>query len=75
MGLDTYLQKYDDIAENAKLSDREDFRTWTLELPGDGPCSRTLLCCPEDFQKDRRPHDTSQRKHKHTHTYTQVTNN
>ena len=47
LGLQTYLQRYNAVGEDAavKLSDHETFEDWTLRLPEleDG----TLLCCPE----------------------------
>ena len=47
LGLQTYLQRYNAVGEDAtvKLTDHETFEDWSLRLPEleDG----TLLCCPE----------------------------
>ena len=46
LSLDKYLQTYDSLAGDIKLSSFTDFRDWRAEVPGHG----SVLCCPEDHR-------------------------
>ncbi|CAE7250581.1 pfh1, partial [Symbiodinium natans] len=51
LGLDSFLEKYDRLEGDLKLTTFEDFTRWRVQLP-DGAF---LLCCPEDHRCSRHP--------------------
>ena len=48
LGLNNFLQDYDQLSEGRNITDHENFEHWTLSLPGPNGPSQKILCCPED---------------------------
>ena len=54
VGLDAFLQKYDQLQGDLKLTAFEDFSQWRVQVPL-GETGAFLLCCPEDHRCDEHP--------------------
>ena len=54
---DKYFRRYDDLGGGVKLSEANDFKQWSAEIPGLGK----LLCCPEDLRCPANPQHSKER--------------
>lgn len=50
LGVDEFLNKYDELEGGRKLSERIDFKLWQLTAPMPGGNTVALLGCPEDHR-------------------------
>ncbi|CAE7459445.1 pfh1, partial [Symbiodinium microadriaticum] len=57
LGLDSFLEKYDRLEGDLKLTTFEDFAHWRVRLPSNdgGEDGHLLLCCPEDHRCAAHP--------------------
>ncbi|CAE7251314.1 pfh1 [Symbiodinium natans] len=55
LSLQKYLDTYDTLAGDIKLSSLTDFHNWQVNIPGHG----AVLCCPEDHQCTAHPEHPS----------------
>ena len=57
LGLDSFLEKYDRLEGDLKLTTFEDFAHWRVRLPSNdgGEDGHFLLCCPEDHRCAAHP--------------------